>query len=161
MYQNFPLNILLLLHTCQFHPVLPEAVLPALLDISDSLHGLDGLHVEIPVVLDGLVALFLKLKDSVLDDLFVVELAGSLSPGKLAGVVFCLEVAVALGTAEAEGLTVVTHEHDPVAGVDWSRTEVAPLDPHQQSINIMEFNGKSNKISKHRSAGLKSWGISH
>jgi hypothetical protein len=34
--------------------------------------------------------------------------------------VFGLEVAVAFGTAEAEGLAVVTHEHHAVARVDRS-----------------------------------------
>lgn len=155
VHQHLPLNILLLLHACQFHPVLPEAILSALLDISNALHGLDSLHVEIPVVLDGLVPLLFELEDSVLGDLFVVELASSLGPGEFAGVVFCLEVTVALGTTEAEGFGVVAHEHDSVAGVDWAGTEVTPLDPHQQSINIMEFNGKSNKTSSDCSWGLK------
>jgi hypothetical protein len=146
MHQDLPLDILLLLHACQLHPIFPEAVLSALLDISNALHGLDGLHVEIPVVLDGLVPLLLELEDGVLGDLFVVELAGSLGPGQLAGVVFCLEVAVALGTAETEVLAVVAHEHDSMARVDWPGTEVAPLDPHQQSINIMEFNRRRIRL---------------
>jgi hypothetical protein len=119
MDEDLPLDVLLFLHACQFHPVLPEAVLAALLDISNALHGLDGLDVEVAVVLDGLVALLLELEDGVLGDLFVVELATGLGPGEFAGVVFGLEVAVALGTAEAEVLAVVAHEHHSVAGVDW------------------------------------------
>lgn len=120
MDQNFSLNILLLLHACQLHPVLPETVLSALLDISDPLHGLHCLNVEIAVVLERLVPLFLEFENSVFDDLFVVEFATGFGPGKFAGVVFCFEVAVAFGSAEAEGFAVVAHEHDSVAGVDGS-----------------------------------------
>ncbi len=118
MHKHLPLNVLLLLHASQLHPVLPEAVLTALLDISNALHGLDSLDIEIAVVLKGLITLLLELEDCVLGDLFVVELATGLGPGELAGVVFGLEVAVALGTAEAEDLAVVAHEHHSVAGVD-------------------------------------------
>jgi hypothetical protein len=79
--QHFPLDVLLFLHSSQLHAVLPEAVLPALFDVSDALHGLDSLHVEVAVVLDGLITFFLELEDGVLDDLFVVEFATGLGPG--------------------------------------------------------------------------------
>lgn len=134
MGQHLALNVHLLLDACQFHTVFPEAVLPALLDVGDALHGLDGLDVEVAVVLERLVALLFELVDWVLGELFVVELAIGFGPGKFSRIVLGLEVAVALGSAETEGFAVVADEHDAVAGIDGPRAEVAPLYSHQQSI---------------------------
>ena len=98
------------------------------------MHGLDGPHVEVSVVLNGLILLMLKLVDGVVANLLVVELAMGLGPGQLSGVMLGLEVAVALGPAESECLAVVPHEHHPVAWVYRARAEVAPLDSHQQLL---------------------------
>lgn len=131
---HLPVDIILLLHLCQLHPVLPEPVLPPLLDVGDAVHGLDGPHVEVPVVLDGFVLLVLELVDGVVADLLVVEFAMGLGPGQLSGVVLGLEVAVALGPAESECFAIVPHEHHPVPRIYRARAEVAPLDSHQQLL---------------------------
>ena len=120
MNQDLPLNVLLFLHSSQFHTVLPKAVFPALLDIGNPFHGLHCLDVEVTVVLQRFVALLFELKNCVPYYLFVVELAGSLGPGELARVVFGLEVPMAFGPAETERLAVVAHKHDAMARVNWS-----------------------------------------
>lgn len=80
MDQHLALDVGLLLDSGQLHSVLPEAVFSSGFDICDSFHGLDCLDVEIPIVLHGLIAFLFELKDSVLGDLFVIKLSGSLGP---------------------------------------------------------------------------------
>lgn len=134
MNQNFSFNILLFLNSCQFHPILPKPVLPPLFDICDSLHGLDGLNVEVSVILQRLVSFFLELEDGIIGKFFVIEFAGSFGPGKLSGVMFGFEVTVAFGSAETEVFAVVSNEHNTVAWVDWPWAEVASFYSHQQSL---------------------------
>lgn len=105
-------------------------------DICYPLHGLNGLHVEVTVVLEGLISFFFELVDCILSELFVVKFAIGFGPGKFAWVVFGFEVTMTFRPAEAEGFAVVSDEHDAMSRVDWSRAEVAPFDSHQQSIII-------------------------
>ena len=134
MLHHFILDITLFLFAGEPHPALPETIFSSLFDVGAALHRLYCLHVEIPVVLFGLVAALLELVNRVLDKLFVVKFAMGLGPGEFAGVVLGLEVAVALGSAESEYFAVVSDEGGPVTRVDGTGTDVAPLNSHQQSI---------------------------
>lgn len=80
MDQYLALNIGLLLDSCQLHSVLPEAVLSSGFDICNSFHSLDGLDVEIPIVLNWFITFLFELEDRVFGDLFVIKLSGSLGP---------------------------------------------------------------------------------
>ena len=107
-----------LLHVCQFHSVLPEPFLSSISDIGNLFHGLDGFDVHFSVVLDGFVAFFFELEDGVVGELFAVEFSVGFGPGEFSGVVFGLEVFVALGSAELEDFAVVADESHAVSGVD-------------------------------------------
>ena len=63
MYQDLPFDVLLFLHSRQFHAVFPKAVFSALLDVGNPLPGLYGLDVEVAVVLEWLIALLFELED--------------------------------------------------------------------------------------------------
>ena len=82
------------------------------------MHGLDSLNVEVSVILERLIAFFLELVDWVLCELFVVDFSVGFGPGEFAWVMFGFEVTMTLGTAEAEGLAIVTDEHDSMSRVD-------------------------------------------
>ena len=56
------------------------------------------------------------------------------SPGEFSGIVFGFEVAMTFGSAEPEGFTVVSDEHDSVSRVDGAGAKIAPLNPHQQRL---------------------------
>ena len=120
MHKNFPFNVLLFLHISKFHSVLPKAVFSPFFYISDSLHGLDCLHVEVSVILQRLVSFLFELKDSIVCEFFVVKFAGSLGPGELSGIVFGFEVTMAFGSAKTECFAVVPDEHYTMARVDWA-----------------------------------------
>lgn len=75
MHQDLPLDVLSLLHVRQFHTIIPKTILPSFLYVRDSFHRLNGLHVEITVVLQRLISLLLEFENRVLDDLFVVKFA--------------------------------------------------------------------------------------
>lgn len=67
MFFQLFVDVLDFLDSGQLHSIFPEAVLPALSDIGDLLHGLDGVYVDVSVVHFGLVDLALELEDAVLD----------------------------------------------------------------------------------------------
>lgn len=104
----------------QLHAVFPETILPSLLYICDSLHGLNCLNIQVSVVLLRSVPLLLEIVNWIVYQFLVMQLAISFGPRQFSGVVFGLEVAVALWAAETEILTVVAHEHDSVTRVDGS-----------------------------------------
>ena len=120
MYVEFVGKLLDLLDLGQLHPVVPEPVLPLLADVRNLPHGLDGLHVDLPIVLQWLVPYLLHPQNTVLRDLLIMHFTVGLRPGELPRVVLCLEVSVALGPAEVEVFAVVSDEQRPVARVDRS-----------------------------------------
>lgn len=127
---EFLVYVFYLLDLCQLHAVVPEAVLSPLADICDFLHGFDGVDVDVSVVHIGLVDLPLQLEDAVLHQLFIMQFSIGFGPLEFSRVVLGLEMFVAFGPAESEGLAIVPDEHHAMAGVDWPRAEVAFLDPH-------------------------------
>ena len=120
MDQNLSFNILLLLHRRKLHSILPESILPPFFYISNSLHGLNGLDIKVPVVLQRLVSLFLELEHRIVDKLFIVKFACGLSPCEFSGVVLSPKVAMAFGPAKSEIFAIISHEHDSVTWVDRS-----------------------------------------
>ena len=61
--EHLLVQVLLLLDSGQLHAVIPETILPPGLDVCDFLHGLDGLDVEVSIVLYWLMSLLLELED--------------------------------------------------------------------------------------------------
>lgn len=130
MFFDFVVDVIDLLDFGEFHSIFPEAVFPAFADVSNFFHGFDGVDVDVSVVHLGLVDLAFQFEDGVLDQFFVVLLSIGFGPLEFSGIVFGLEMLVALGPAKAEGLAVIPDKHHAVAGVNRSRAEVAFLDPH-------------------------------
>jgi len=83
------------------------------------MHSLDSLDIQIPVVLQRFVPLFLELEDCVVSEFFIIEFASSFCPGKFSGVVLGPEVAMAFGPAEPKIFAIVSDKHDSMAWVDW------------------------------------------
>ena len=120
MNQNFSFDILLLLNACQFHSILPKSIFSSFLYICYSLHSLYCLYIEISVVLQRLVPFFLKLKNSVVSKLLVIEFTGGFSPCEFSGVVFGFEVTMAFRSTKPEGFTIISDKHNSVSRIDWS-----------------------------------------
>ena len=95
-------------------------IFPPFFYISNSLHGLNGLDIKVPVVLQRLVSLFLELEHRIVDMFFIVKFACGLSPCEFSGVVLSPKVAMAFGPAKSEIFAIISHEHDSVTWVDRS-----------------------------------------
>jgi hypothetical protein len=91
------------------HARLVEGALPARPDLGDARHGLEGRLDEVAVVPHGDVAALRKGQGAVDGHLLAVRAAERLGPGQLARVALHLEVLVAFGFAEPEGLCIVAH----------------------------------------------------
>ena len=127
---NFFVHAFDLLYAGKFHSVLPEPFFSPVSDISDFLHRLNRLDVEVSIVLDWLMSLFLKLKDGVVGEFLSMDLSVGFGPGKLSRVVFSLEMLMAFGSTKPEDLTVITYEHHAVTWINRPRTKVTFLDSH-------------------------------
>ena len=119
-----------LLNVSEFHTILPESFLPSISDICDFFHGLNGLDVKVSIILHGLVSFFFELKDRIVGELFSVKLSVGFGPGEFSGIVFGLEMFMALSTAEFEHFTIVTDKGHPVTGIDRARAKVTLFNAH-------------------------------
>ena len=66
MHFNLSVHVLNLLNGGEFHSVVPESVFSSLSDICDFLHGLDGLDIQLSIVLNGFVSFLFELEDGVI-----------------------------------------------------------------------------------------------
>ena len=129
---NFDLSIhaLNLLNLTEFHSILPEPLFSPIPNISDLFHGLNSLDVHISIVLNWLVASLFELEYGIIGELFAMQFSISFGPGEFSGIVFGLEMLMALGPAELEHFTIIAHESHAVARVDWARAKVTFVDSH-------------------------------
>ena len=71
----------------------------------------------------------------------IFEFTTGFGPCQLSRVMLSLEMTMALGSTEPECLAVVPNKHDSMSWIDRTGAKVAPFNPHQQSIIIL-----NNKI---------------
>ena len=129
---NFYLSIhsLNLLNLTQFHPILPEPLLPSIPDIRDLLHCLNRLHIHLSIVLHGLVTSLLELEYGVVGELFTVDFSVGFGPGEFSWVMFGLEMLMTLGPTEFKHLAIIANKCHPMTRVNWSRTKVTLINAH-------------------------------
>lgn len=100
------------------HSVLPMDRVSVLLDLLNLLDSLDSLDIELPIVPNGLHLNLLHFESLVVLKLFAMDLPIGLGPLHFLGIVFCLEVQMALGSAELKDLAVISHELHSMARID-------------------------------------------
>lgn len=107
------------------HSIFPVDRVPLLFDFLNLLDALDSLDIQIPVVSQRLHLDLLHLQSLVVLELLAMDLSIGFGPLDFFGVVFCLEMQVALSSAESEDLAVVSHELHSVTRVYRGAAEIA------------------------------------
>lgn len=136
MFANFILHILYFLHFGKFHSIVPKPFFTLCSDICNTTHSLYSLHINFSIVLNRLITFLFKLKDRILDNLFVVQFTICFGPSKFTRIVLSLEVTMTLRPTKSECFAIIADKHHTMTRVNWTRTEITLLDSHQQLIII-------------------------
>lgn len=117
---NDCLSVVLSGHQHSISPINSVFFLFHLLNLLNSLYSLNVCY---SVVSDGLCLSLLELEQLVVGQFLPCSLSISLGPFEFLGVVFGLEVSVALRSAESEDFAVVSHELHSMSWVYWGPAE--------------------------------------